>query len=100
MEGSSRNLMGFSDPAADALIELVVRSETKAHLTTRIRALDRLLRAKRFWIPQWFKAVHTVAYYDQYEHPDPLPSFALGELDFWWFNAEKAAKLDVAGALN
>ena len=100
MEGSSRNLMGFSDPAADALIELVVRSETKAHLTTRIRALDRLLRAKRFWIPQWFKAVHTVAYYDQYEHPDPLPSFALGELDFWWFNAEKAAKLDAAGALN
>ena len=71
MEGSSRNLMGFSDPAADALIELVVRSETKAHLTTRIRALDRLLRAKRFWIPQWFKAVHTVAYYDQYEHPIP-----------------------------
>ena len=100
MEGSSRNLMGFSDPAADALIELVVRSETRAHLTTRIRALDRLLRAKRFWIPQWFKAVHTVAYYDQYEHPDPLPSFALGELDFWWFNAEKAAKLDAAGALN
>jgi microcin C transport system substrate-binding protein len=44
--------------------------------------------------------VHTVAYYDQYEHPDPLPSFALGELDFWWFNAEKAAKLDAAGALN
>ena len=100
MEGSSRNLMGFSDPAADALIELVVRSESKGDLNTRIRALDRVLRSKMFWIPQWFKAVHTVAYYDQYEHPDPLPSFALGELDFWWFNAEKAAKLDAAGALN
>ena len=100
MEGSSRNLMGFSDPAADALIELVVRSESKGDLNTRIRALDRVLRSKMFWIPQWFKAVHTVAYYDQYEHPDPLPPYALGELDFWWFNAEKAGILDVAGALN
>jgi microcin C transport system substrate-binding protein len=100
MEGSSRNLMGFSDQAADALIELVVRSESKGDLNTRIRALDRVLRSKMFWIPQWFKAVHTVAYYDQYEHPDPLPPYALGELDFWWFNAEKAGILDVAGALN
>jgi microcin C transport system substrate-binding protein len=100
MEGSSRNLMGFSDPATDALIELVVRSESKGDLNTRIRALDRVLRSKMFWIPQWFKAVHTVAYYDQYEHPDPLPPYALGELDFWWFNAEKAEILDVAGALN
>ena len=100
MEGSSRNLMGFSDPAVDALIELVVRSETKADLNIRIRVLDRVLRSKRFWIPQWFKAVHTVAYYDQYEYPTPLPPYALGELDFWWFNAEKAAKLDDAGALN
>ena len=100
MEGSSRNLMGFSDPAVDALIELVVRSETKADLNIRIRVLDRVLRSKRFWIPQWFKAVHTVAYYDQYEYPIPLPPYALGELDFWWFNAEKAAKLDDAGALN
>ena len=100
MEGSSRNLMGFSDPAADALIELVVRSESKGDLNTRIRALDRVLRSKIFWIPQWFKAVHTVAYYDQYEHPDPLPPYALGELDFWWFNAEKAGVLDAAGALN
>jgi len=100
MEGSSRNLMGFSDPAVDALIELVVRSETKADLNVRIRVLDRVLRSKRFWIPQWFKAVHTVAYYDQYEYPTPLPPYARGELDFWWFNAEKAAKLNDAGALN
>jgi microcin C transport system substrate-binding protein len=59
-----------------------------------------VLRAKRFWIPQWFKAVHTVAYYDQYDHPDPLPPFTRGELDFWWFDADKAAKLKAAGVLN
>jgi microcin C transport system substrate-binding protein len=100
MDQSSRNLMGLSDPAVDALIEKVVRAQSKAELNTNIRALDRVLRAKRFWIPQWFKAVHTVAYYDQYAYPEPLPPFARGELDFWWFDAKKAAKLEAAGVLN
>ena len=100
MDESSRNLMGLSDPGVDALIELVVRSETKTELNDRIRALDRVLRAKRFWIPQWFKSVHTVAYYDQYEYPFPLPPYALGEMDFWWYNSAKGAKLKAAGVLN
>jgi microcin C transport system substrate-binding protein len=100
MEQSSRNLMGLSDPAVDALIEKVVRAKSKEELNTNIRALDRVLRAKRFWIPQWFKAVHTVAYYDQYGYPEPLPPFARGELDFWWFDAQKAAKLEATGVLN
>ena len=84
----------------DALIDLVVRSENKEELNDRIRALDRVLRSKRFWIPQWFKSVHTVAYYDQYEHPDPLPPYALGEMDFWWYNSEKGSNLRAAGVLN
>ena len=100
MEQSSRNLMGLSDPAVDALIEKVVRAKSKEELNTNIRALDRVLRAERFWIPQWFKAVHTVAYYDQYGYPEPLPPFARGELDFWWFDAQKAAKLEATGVLN
>ena len=41
-----------------------------------------------------------VAYYDQYAYPEPLPPFARGELDFWWFDAKKAAKLEAAGVLN
>ena len=48
---------------------------------------------------QAYKNTHTVAYYDQYEHPETLPPYALGEMDFWWFNAEKAAKLKAAGVL-
>ena len=100
MDESSRNLMGLSDPAVDALIDLVVRSENKEELNLRIRVLDRVLRAKRFWIPQWFKSVYTVAYYDQYEHPDPLPPYALGEMDFWWYNSQKGSKLKAAGVLN
>ena len=61
--------------------------------------MDRALRALVFWVPQWFKATHTVAYFDMYEHPETLPPYTLGELDFWWYNAEKAEKLKAAGAL-
>jgi microcin C transport system substrate-binding protein len=61
--------------------------------------MDRVLRAEGFWIPQWFKDTHTVAYYDQYRFPDELPPFALGTLDFWWYDADAAAALNDAGAL-
>ena len=96
---SSRNLMGVADPAVDALIEEVVAATSKAELKTAVHALDRVLRAKLFWVPQWFKSVHTVAYYDMYEYPTPLPAYARGELDFWWYNAEKHEALKAAGAL-
>jgi microcin C transport system substrate-binding protein len=92
------NSMGLQSPAVDALIGKVEAAETRAEMTVAVRALDRVLRAYKFWVPQWFKDVHTVAYYDMYEHPENLPPFALGELDFWWYNAENGEKLKAAGA--
>jgi microcin C transport system substrate-binding protein len=62
-------------------------------------ALDRALRHEFFMIPAWYNDVHWTAYYDQYAHPDGQPAYALGYLDFWWYDAEKAAKLRAAGAL-
>ncbi|MEM1064277.1 MAG: extracellular solute-binding protein [Pseudomonadota bacterium] len=97
---SSRNLMGLEDPAVDRLIDLIVAAESKEELEQGVRVLDRVLRAKGFWVPQWFKPTHWMAYYDMYEYPEPLPPFARGELDFWWYNADKAAELRAAGALN
>ena len=93
------NVQGLSDPAVDALIGKVMEADTKAELHAAAKALDRVLRAIRFWVPQWHKAKHTVAYFDMFEHPETLPPYALGELDFWWYNAEKAEKLKAAGAL-
>ena len=62
-------------------------------------ALDRSLRALRFWVPQWFKAEYTLAYYDMFAHPQNMPPYQLGELDFWWYDADKAEKLKQSGAL-
>ncbi|MCC6304571.1 MAG: ABC transporter substrate-binding protein [Rhodobacteraceae bacterium] len=93
------NLPGLRDAAVDRLIEVVLAARTPEELAPAVQALDRVLRSLRIWVPQWFKNVHTVAYYDMYEHPDPLPPFALGNLDFWWWNAAGEAALRAAGAI-
>jgi microcin C transport system substrate-binding protein len=96
---SSFNMMGLKSPAVDALIEVVMAADTREELTVATKALDRVLRRELFWVPQWNKNVHTVAYYDIFDHPPELPPYALGEMSFWWYDAEKAAALKAAGVL-
>ena len=95
---SSRNLMGLEDPAVDRLLDVVINATSLEEMTTGTHAIDRVLRAKGFWVPQWYKSTHTVAYYDMFEYPDTLPPFSLGHLSFWWYNAERAEELKAAGA--
>ncbi|MFC2968472.1 extracellular solute-binding protein [Acidimangrovimonas pyrenivorans] len=95
---STFNQMGLQDKAVDALIDDVLNANTKPAMVTAVHALDRVLRALHFWVPEWYKNKYTVAYYDMYEHPKNMPPHALGETDFWWYNAKKAAALKAAGA--
>jgi microcin C transport system substrate-binding protein len=92
------NLSGYRSEAADKLIEDILAAEDRQTLNDATRALDRLLRAEVFWIPQWFKKKHTVAYYDMYRYPDKLPPYDLGTLDFWWFDEAAFNKLKSEGA--
>jgi microcin C transport system substrate-binding protein len=97
-EFSIFNLAGYGSKAADRLIEAVKAAKTRPELDDSIRALDRVLRAEKFWVPQWFRNIHTVAYYDMYRYPDTLPPYALGTLDFWWFDKQAHDRLKAAGA--
>ncbi len=92
------NAAGVSDPAIDALVEMVIDAESQEELDVAVSALDRVLRWERFRVPQWFSDGHWVAYYDMYRYPDPLPPYSLGFLDFWWVDAEAEARLRDAGA--
>lgn len=94
------NTTGLKNNAVDRLIDVVMAAQSDETLTVATKALDRVLRAQRFWVPQWYKNTNTVAYFDMYDHPETLPPYALGEVTFWWYNAEKAAALQAAGALN
>lgn len=95
---SSRNLMGLQNPAVDRLLTNVINATGLEEMTVGTHAIDRVLRAEAFWVPQWYKSTHTVAYYDMYEYPENLPPFSLGNLSFWWYNADRAEELKADGA--
>ncbi|MBD3786897.1 MAG: ABC transporter substrate-binding protein [Sphingomonadales bacterium] len=96
--GDVFNASGLANPAVDKLIAQIERADTREELVPRVKALDRVLRAERFAIFQWQRPSYLVGFWDQYEHPETLPPYALGEMDFWWYNAEKGEKLKAAGA--
>ena len=80
----SRNLSGISDPAIDALIEKIVEAKTREQLTFACRALDRVLRANHYWIPQWNKGSHWIAYWDVFARPKEKPRYGRAIPETWW----------------
>ena len=93
------NPAGLASPLVDAIIQASLLAESREEETVTLSALDRALRYEFFMIPVWYNPNYWVAHYDQYAYPEPLPPYDLGFLDFWWYDAEKAAELRAAGAL-
>lgn len=93
------NPAGLASPMVDAIIEASLQAQTREEEQAALMALDRALRHEFIMIPVWYNDVYWTAYYDQYGHPKDQPAYALGYLDFWWYDAEKAQQLRAAGAL-
>ena len=97
-EFSLFNPAGLASPMVDAIITKSLESKTLEEQDVALTALDRALRYERFIVPTWYNDSYWVSYYDMYEHPEELPTYDLGVLDFWWYNEEKGAALRAAGA--
>jgi microcin C transport system substrate-binding protein len=93
------NIGGIADPVIDALIAEIIAADTRPTLVTACKALDRVIRAGRHWVPQWYKASHWVAYWDVFGRPPAAkePRYDRGVLETWWYDPEKASKLERAG---
>jgi len=89
----SHNLAGIADPVIDALIDAVIAADSRPALLAACRALDRAIRAGRYWIPQWYKASHWIAYWDVFGRPPAQPRYFRGIPDTWWYDPVKAAKV-------
>jgi microcin C transport system substrate-binding protein len=94
MKGS-QNLAGISDPVIDALIDRIMAVDSRASLTTACKVLDRVIRTGRYWVPHWYKASHWLAYWDVFGRPATKPRYARGIPETWWYDREKAAKIDL-----
>ena len=84
------NLPGTVDPAVDALIDAVGAAENRDDLTVAMRALDRVLRARMDWIPNWYSANHMAAFWDMFGFKEPKPDFGFPVEALWWFDEDKA----------
>jgi microcin C transport system substrate-binding protein len=93
----SQNVAGIADPAIDALIEKIIAAKTRPELVTAARALDRVIRSGNYWIPHWYKASHWVAYWDVFGRPPTKPRYSRGIPETWWYDRDKAAKLEKSG---
>ncbi|MBI3274927.1 MAG: ABC transporter substrate-binding protein, partial [Methylocystis sp.] len=93
----SRNLSGVADKATDALIEKALVANSRDELVAICRALDRVLRAGRYWVPHWYKATHWIAHWDVFGRPARSPRYDPGIVSTWWWDEEKARKINYAG---
>jgi len=89
----SNNLSGVANPVLDALIETIIAANSRDDLRIACHAFDRVFRAGRYWVPQWYRNNHPIAYWDVFGHPAKLPRYAgVGVPDLWWYDAAKASK--------
>ncbi len=92
-EVGSSNLSGISDPVVDELLDEVSQSKSPSELTTALNALDRVLRAGYYIVPNWFSPNHRVAYWDFFGFPEIKPDYAFRFEITWWFDEGKAKRL-------
>ncbi len=93
----SRNLAGIANPAIDALVDRALQAQTREELVVSCKALDRALRSQRYWIPHWYNPVSRLAYWDLFGRPERPPKFDTGVLSTWWWDEDKARKINFTG---
>ena len=86
-EEGSRNLIGINNKVIDKLIEHIVFAKNRADVIVAARALDRVMLHQEYLIPNWYIAVHRLAYWDKFSYPKKLPLYFSAEnwaLSTWW----------------
>jgi microcin C transport system substrate-binding protein len=86
----SRNLTGTKDPAIDEVLGIIEKVGSRDELVTAMRVLDRLLRHRIDWIPNWFAPNHWVAYWDMFGFKEPKPDYDWPVESLWWYDEERA----------
>ncbi|NNM70798.1 extracellular solute-binding protein [Enterovirga aerilata] len=89
----SRNLAGIKDAGIDALIERVIYAKDRPELVAATRALDRVLLAHDFVVPQWSSRVVRTARWNRFGRPNRLPEYGgSGFPTVWWYDEALVAR--------
>ncbi|MEN3930113.1 extracellular solute-binding protein [Microvirga sp. W0021] len=96
-EQGSRNLAGIKNPAIDTLIDKIVFAKDRDELVATTRALDRVLMANNYVMPQWSSATSRTLRWNRFGRPDKLPNYgSSGFPIIWWYDNTLAEKTGAA----
>ncbi len=84
----ARNYIGIKDPVVDEIIELIIKAQNREELVAYTHALDRILLAGHYVIPQWHSDNWKVAYWKKLAHPKTLSGLTPAVADTWWVKGE------------
>jgi peptide/nickel transport system substrate-binding protein len=87
----SRNLMGMNSPAAEAMIDAMLTSDTRTEFIHAARALDRILTAGRYVIPIWSFGPDRIAHSKELKYPTTIPIYGarlVWSPEVWWYEEE------------
>lgn len=87
-EGSF-NFPGIKSPAVDALIEALLKAESRDDFVSAVRALDRVLLSGDYVIPLFYLPRQWVAHWSDLKRPEKTPLYGY-QIDSWWLAPERA----------
>jgi peptide/nickel transport system substrate-binding protein len=83
----SRNWMGMNSPAAEAMIAHMLETQSAEEFTASVKALDRILTAGRYVIPNWYAKSSQLAYKAELHFPARVPLYGDWpgfQPEVWW----------------
>ncbi|AZO26175.1 extracellular solute-binding protein [Mesorhizobium sp. M1B.F.Ca.ET.045.04.1.1] len=89
----SRNYSGIKNPVVDALVDRIIFATDRDDLVAATHALDRVLLWNYYVVPQYYRAVVWLAYWNKFGMPEKQPSYRGADIDSWWVDPEKEKAL-------
>ncbi|MCH8883246.1 MAG: hypothetical protein IIA41_07085, partial [SAR324 cluster bacterium] len=81
-------------PALDFLIEQMIGAQTENQLVAAARAFDRIMLWNFYHVPGLVRPGYRLTYWDRFGQPKTEPLSRPTYLDTWWWDAERAARVD------
>ena len=89
----SRNYSGIKNPVVDALVDRIIFATDRDDLVAATHALDRVLLWNYYVVPQYYRAVVWLAYWNKFGIPEKQPSYSGADQSSWWIDPEKEKAL-------
>ena len=89
----SRNYAGIKDPVVDALVDRIIFATDRDDLVAATHALDRVLLWNYYVVPQYYRAVVWLAYWNKFGMPEKQPTYIGADTNSWWIDPDKEKAL-------